>query len=300
MTTKPRSKNIPLFLIAAILVINSACFLLTDTRSNLEVPLQKTLIGTSVAPPILTSTRELSFYTSTTESVSAIEESILILSPLMGEHVQGKVMINGIADPAFEQNLAISLLDAGGQELLRTNMFISADVGTRGPFSAEITLPASLPPQPLMIQVFSSSPKDGSLIHLSSVIVYLDSKIDPITVAPNPDERMVFSPYYPEDDIEGKIIVQGSASGLFENTLNYAICGEEYGTMPDIICGTIENRLAEGFITTDAPEMGSPGGFKISLDDMVFPRSSTIVIYSVSPMNGAVEHAASRKLFPVE
>ena len=300
MTTKLRSKKVTTIFIAAIFVVESACLFLPDTRSNQENPSQETPTGTSVIPPISTSTQVLTFNSLSIETASTVTESILILSPLMGEHIQGKILISGIADPAFEQNLAISFLNSNGQELLRSNTIISADISRRGPFSKELTLPASLSPQPLMIQVFSSSPKDGSLIHLSSVMVFLDSKLDPRKVEPNPDERMVFSPSSPEDAVAGKIIVQGSASGLFENTLNYAICGEEYGPTPDLICGTMENRLLDGFITTTAPEMGLPGDFMLILYDEDYPQSSTIVIYSISPMNGAVEHAASRRLFLVE
>ena len=42
------------------------------------------------------------------------------------------------------------------------------------------------------------------------------------------------------------IEVTGNAWGLFENTLNYTVCGENSGNIPDLVCGTMENRLIDG------------------------------------------------------
>ena len=97
----------------------------------------------------------------------------------------------------------------------------------------------------------------------------------------------------PSSSSDHEVIITGSAWGSFENTLNYVVCGEKSGNIPDLVCGTMENRLMDGVMTTDATEMGLPGNFEISISNThTFPPSATIVIYSVSPMNGSIDHAA--------
>jgi hypothetical protein len=225
------------------------------------------------------------------------EDSILIQTPQAGAHVSGDLLVQGISDPAFEQNLVIRLVGEAGDELLRANTIIQAGVGTRGNFSASINIPSGVSASALL-QVFSTSPKDGSLVHLSSVTVFLNSGNSEGSPVDNKSEHiLVKSVTESGTGTDALIEVDGIAWSLFENTLNYAVCGETSGTRPDMVCGTLENRLAEGVVTTSATEMGLPGEFIITIPESVsLPPSATIVVYSVSPMNGAIEHAASHRL----
>lgn len=221
-------------------------------------------------------------------------EAILIQSPLSGDHVSSELSINGISDLAFEQNLVLLLVDHNGNELLRKSTTIQADAGKRGSFQANLTVPTGIA-GPAILQVLSTSPKDGSLVHLSSVLIILDSKNVAGTPMDTLDEKIsVLSITNPSSNPDVAFEVHGTAWGLFENTLAYTICGEESGNQRDIICGTLENRLSEGVTTINAPNMGQMGSFTISIPKSIsLPPSARIIIYSVSPMNGAVDHAAS-------
>ncbi len=230
--------------------------------------------------------------------VNLADEAIWIQSPLPGEQVSDEILLQGIADPTFEQNLGIRLVDENGSELFRGNTIIQSEAGTRGGFSVTIDT-AGTPTQPAILQVFSTSPKDGSITHLSSVVVHLNSGESSNTNTNSINERISISNItQPSSSSDHEVIITGNAWGSFENTLNYAVCGENSGNNPDLICGSIENRLIEGVLTTNAVEMGLPGNFEISLPNTnTFPPSATIVVYSVSPMNGAIDHAASHTIF---
>jgi hypothetical protein len=230
--------------------------------------------------------------------IDSVDEAIWIESPLSGEHVGDEFLLQGIADPTFEQNMGIRLVGENGDELFRGNTTIQVEAGTRGGFSATIDI-ADAPTQPAILQVFSSNPKDGSLMHLSSVIIQIKSGTSSNASPNSPVERISISNItQPSTSSEHEVIVTGNAWGSFENTLNFAVCGENSGNNPDLICGSIENRLNDGLITTDASDMGLPGNFEISITNTdTFPPSATIVVYSVSPMNGAVDHASSKSLF---
>jgi hypothetical protein len=234
---------------------------------------------TEVAPEILT------------------EDSILIQSPQTGANISGALLVQGISDPTFEQNLVIRLVGENGDELVRTNTIIQADAGTRGNFSTSINIPSG-ESVPSLLQVFSTNPKDSSLVHLSSVTVFLNSGNSEGSPVDNKSEHILIkSVKQSGTGTDALIEVNGIAWSLFENTLNYAVCGETSGTRPDMVCGTLENRLVEGVVTTSTAEMGLPGEFTITIPGSVsLPPSATIVVYSVSPMNGAIEHAASHRL----
>lgn len=229
---------------------------------------------------------------------STQDESIWIQSPASGEKLNDEIFVQGISDPTFEQNLGIRLVGENGSELFRGNTIIQAEAGTRGEFSVTIDI-SGTPTQPANLQVFSVSPKDGSLIHLSSVVVQINSGISSGASTNSTGERIYISSVTkPSSSSDHSVIITGKAWGSFENTLNYAVCGENSGNSPDFICGTMENRLINGVLTTDAIEMGLPGNFEILLTNTnTYLPSATIIVYSVSPMNGAIDHAASHNVF---
>jgi len=101
------------------------------------------------------------------------EEAILITSPKPGEVISSPVQVVGISDPTFEQHLAIQVVGGEGSPIGYGAAVIAADWGQRGPFEAQVafTLPAS--EEPGRIIVFADSPRDGGLVHLSSVEVTL-------------------------------------------------------------------------------------------------------------------------------
>ncbi len=262
-----------------------------------QIPIQPTV---TIFPTISLDTEviipELQF--TEISPINSADEAIWIHSPLSGDQITDEVLLQGIADPTFEQNLGIRLVGENGNEFFHGNAIIKSEAGTRGEFSATIDT-SDTPTQSAILQVFTTSAKDGSLIHLSSVIIQIKSGNSPATSTTSPVERINISNItQPSSSSDHEVIITGNAWGSFENTLNYAVCGENSGNNPDLICGSIENRLIDGVVTTNAIEMGLPGNFEISLTNTnPFPPSATIVVYSVSPMNGAIDHACSKSLF---
>jgi len=101
------------------------------------------------------------------------EEAILITSPGLGESVSSPVRVAGISDPTFEQNLVIQAIGEDGSVIGQGTTIIAADWGQRGPFEAQVTFTPPASERPGRIIVFADSPRDGGLVHLSSVEVRL-------------------------------------------------------------------------------------------------------------------------------
>src|SRR3989304_3266614 len=96
------------------------------------------------------------------------EEAILILEPGPGSRLMGRIHIAGLADSTFEQNLGIRVLLDDGPLLAQTSTIINSELGTRGPFAADISFTIA-GERNAFVQVFSASPRDGGITHLNSV-----------------------------------------------------------------------------------------------------------------------------------
>lgn len=98
-----------------------------------------------------------------------------------------------------------------------------------------------------------------------------------------------------DDPLGYYIQVIGAGQESDTNILFYAICGESEGSSPDLVCGSMENRIKQGDFRIDADKMGKPGYFsiRIALNDSLL-ENAKLVIYSVSSKNGAIDHAASK------
>lgn len=113
-------------------------------------------------------------------------ESIAIGSPVATAEVSGGVVtVTGYSDYYFESNLGLVLCGAGGSGapndlcgtedniLASGNATINApDVGQPGPFSGSLTYSIS-GPTPARVVVFAASPRDGGLLHVSSLPILL-------------------------------------------------------------------------------------------------------------------------------
>jgi LysM repeat protein len=102
----------------------------------------------------------------------ACDEVISILSPVQNETVVSPAVVTGLAS-AFEQQITVRILDESGAEVGLGVGFIDADMGQRGPFTATVPFAVPLNTQFGRIQVYSVSPRDGAVEHLSSVTVRL-------------------------------------------------------------------------------------------------------------------------------
>lgn len=281
-------------------IILSGCRVIPSTQDQstiVEVPLPTpTILPTDIPVTqavIPTPTPES---TPTEEIVSTVPpEAIDIQYPLSGQSVSSTSMeIRGIADPAFEQNLGIRLIAFDGTELLVTSTTIQADMGQRGPFTSRLSYDAGSNTDG-MLQVFSRSAKDGSLEHLASRIVKFGAGTPGPAAEQQPDERIALHAVrIGQANTRLQLQAEGSASGLFENTLAFKLCGDGGVGTADFICGGADNVIIASHTTTNASEMGALGSFTILAE---LPngkwRNGRVVVYSISPANGEVDHAAS-------
>jgi LysM repeat protein len=97
---------------------------------------------------------------------------ISILAPQRDSTVTSPVLVQG-RGAAYEQTLVVRVLDAAGYEIGQGNAMIDGPLGAIGPYSGVVTWTAPANTQPGRIQVYSQSPADGAIEHLTSVTVML-------------------------------------------------------------------------------------------------------------------------------
>lgn len=83
------------------------------------------------------------------------------------------VLVTGISNPTFEQHLGIQVIGEDGSIIGEGAATIGVDWGQRGSFEAEVAFDPPPGDQQARIIVFDVSPRDGGLLHLSSVEVTL-------------------------------------------------------------------------------------------------------------------------------
>ncbi|MGD8604970.1 MAG: Gmad2 immunoglobulin-like domain-containing protein, partial [Anaerolineales bacterium] len=178
------------------------------------------------------------------------DEAIQILEPGPGSELTSPLQISGVADPTFEQNLVVRLVLDDGTVLVTQPTTIQAELGARGPFEAEV--PFSLEePRGALVQVFSTSARDGGIVHLASVGVRLmpDGEEHMNVGHPHSEDIIIQTPTSGQTISEGVVHVEGIGLASFEGTLVIYVLdveGNEIGSLP---------------ITVDAPDIGQPGSF---------------------------------------
>lgn len=136
---------------------------------------------TSTPPPEATLTSLPPIATPTSPALPCPCEEIVIAAPGRGMTVTSPVLVSGFASAPFEQTVIVAVLDAGGAQIGLAPGTIAGEFGQRGPFS--VTVPFTVPAnsQPGRIQVYTESPRDGAIEHLSSVTVVLQGlELDPL------------------------------------------------------------------------------------------------------------------------
>jgi hypothetical protein len=100
-------------------------------------------------------------------------ERLQINSPASGAFVTSPVSVAGVGQAVQHNQLGLRVRDQAGTEIGTGTASVSAQLGQRGPFSGSVTFTLSGGTQPGRIEVYDTSPRDGGLIHLSSVEVTL-------------------------------------------------------------------------------------------------------------------------------
>ena len=233
---------------------------------------------------------------SATPLPSDIPEVIAILQPGSNASISSPVHVAGEADPTFEQNLVIQITDQDGNVLVTQPTTIQVEAGQRGPYEADVAF-AVAADQPGRVSVYSTSARDGGLIHLNSVEVTLLASGPAAAsgaVAPKPEGLIITSPELNEAIAGGVIRVEGITDAVFENQLAVILCGEGGSGGPEPVCGTDDNVLEIGVATVNPPDVGQPGPY---LGDLPYgisaPVQARLVVYSRSPRDGGILHLAT-------
>lgn len=100
-------------------------------------------------------------------------EDIIIYSPALLDVVSGGIAhISGFSASTFEQNLQLAVLDENGVVAGSSFTTIQTSMGEPGPFEGDVPYSVTSE-QPGSVQVYATSPLDGSIEHLASVEVKL-------------------------------------------------------------------------------------------------------------------------------
>ena len=234
--------------------------------------------------------------TATPSGMPQVPEAILILSPGTNSNILSPIQISGQADPTFEQNLIAKVTGDNGLSVGMKSTTIQAELGKRGAFSANVTFNVTRD-QPGRVAVWSSSPKDGGLVHFSSIGVNLlasgslkllpgQTQSEPLVITSPAAAGAVFS--------AGKLHLEGWSGPVFENTISVVLCGEGGNGKSEPFCGTVDNVLARLSTTTNAPDIGQPGRFSLDITYKVTkPINGRVAVYFTSPRDGGLLHLTS-------
>ncbi len=224
-----------------------------------------------------------------------LPEAIRILAPGLGSSILSPVKVSGEADPTFEQHLMAKVSGENGQAINIKSTSIQVPAGERGPFSLQIPFTVTKN-QPGRVAVWSTSAKDGGLVHFSSVeVTLLVSGSAKILAGQSANEVLVITqPAVAATATGGKLLVQGWSGPVFENTLVVVLCGEGGSGKSDPFCGTADNILARTSTTIRAPDVGQPGPFSVEISYKVSQAvSGRVAVYYTSPRDGYLQHLAS-------
>lgn len=100
-------------------------------------------------------------------------ERIEITAPTPAASVTSPVTASGIGQATQHNQLGVRVRDESGAEIGLGTASVTGALGARGPFSGTVSFALAGGSQPGRVEVFDTSPRDGNLVHLSSVEVVL-------------------------------------------------------------------------------------------------------------------------------
>ncbi|MBI2863226.1 MAG: Gmad2 immunoglobulin-like domain-containing protein [Chloroflexi bacterium] len=100
------------------------------------------------------------------------QPAIVVAAPLAGQVVKSPVRVSGTAQ-VFEGTVSVAVKDGAGKVLGKGLATASAGAPSRGTFSADIAFTQPATSQAGTVEVYSESPKDGSVRDLVAIRVTL-------------------------------------------------------------------------------------------------------------------------------
>ena len=96
-------------------------------------------------------------------------ERLQIDSPTSGSVVTSPISVRGVGQAVQHNQLGLRVRDQSGTEIGTGSASVSGALGQRGPFTGSVSYTLTGGSQPGRLEVYDTSPRDGGLIHLSSV-----------------------------------------------------------------------------------------------------------------------------------
>ena len=100
-------------------------------------------------------------------------ERIQINAPAGLSLVTSPITVSGVGQATQHNQLGLRVRDQAGTEIGTGTASVTGALGARGPFSGTISYTLAAVTQPGRVEVYDTSPRDGNLVHLSSVEVTL-------------------------------------------------------------------------------------------------------------------------------
>lgn len=272
-----------LYLTTLLLLYTQGCSLTNPLATATETPVPKPT--STPQQPVL--------------PISVTDELINLSEPPSGSRLISPIVISGNSGPTFEQTLVISLTGQDGSQIALQSTTIQADAGEAGPFM--LSLPFSINVETAArLSVYDVSARDGGIVHLNSVVLtLLPSGASEIAISSRLSKEAIHitRPLPMEEFSGGLLLVSGFAEYFFEGTLHFAICGAGGSGPAHLICGSEDNLLVESFTTITSPDVGLAGPFSAQIEYSVAAATrARMVVYALSPMDGAIEHLASQEI----
>ncbi|MHB0857614.1 MAG: LysM peptidoglycan-binding domain-containing protein [Anaerolineae bacterium] len=137
---------------------------------TLVIPIKGTESPTPA--PTVTATPTPSPTPTASSDVPVVQEELIIAAPARDADVTSPVTVTGWGR-GFENSLAVDIFDENGETIGQGYVTIDAELGQIGPFTGTVEFTAPASAQMGRISVYSISPRDGAIEHLTSVSVNL-------------------------------------------------------------------------------------------------------------------------------
>jgi hypothetical protein len=294
-------KRTVIFIILALFSL-SGCGTAQEASSSLATPVELGTPTIVIIPPDateMTPTETPTPLPPTPEPLEInLDEAIDISTPFAGASVTSPLTVFGTAGATFEQTLVIRMVGLDNVELGKTTTTIQADGGQRGSFNATIDFTAG-DNQNALLQIYSTSARDGSLVHLNSVMVKLvPQEKEPEDFNTGLEAIQISNVKIIQNAGKLELVADGLASGASGNMLQYKMCADLSGSGDsDLICGSTAYIMNAGLVEVVTEEGATTGTWSITAQLQHGNwRTGSLVVYNASAANGEVQHAASEAI----